>query len=193
MAVGGRRRRGFRGTIGRPASGANSQRRRPRAARAWAAVPGAAAERGDLPRGRLAHGDMQLRVWLLSIAQQSHNAFIGAGGAERRGGRHAGNGAAERLRAVRQQRLPRKKRRRHRRERCEQEEAPAFEREPDQEAEPIRIPARPIRSGRPMPQHSATVSSTSSACRYPHRAPPETHRRCAVPLPSAASGTPLPR
>ena len=74
----------------------NSQRRRPRAARAWAAVPGAAAERRDLPRGRLAHGDMRLRVWLLSIAQQSHNAFIGADGAERRGGRYAGNGAADR-------------------------------------------------------------------------------------------------
>ena len=62
---------------------------------------------------------------------------------------------------------------------------------------PSRSEFRRGRLGREGPCLStppaARRDQSSSACRYPHRAPPETHRRCAVPLPSAASGTPLPR
>ena len=69
---------------------------RPRAAGRRAVVAGASAGRGDLARDRLADGDLRAGFRLLPVAEQSHHAFVGADGAQRRGGRHARDSAADR-------------------------------------------------------------------------------------------------
>jgi DHA2 family multidrug resistance protein-like MFS transporter len=51
---------------------------------------------GDLLRRRLAYGDVRPGFRLLSIAEQSRHAVLGADGAERSGERHAGDGAPDR-------------------------------------------------------------------------------------------------
>ena len=77
-------------------STADPLRRRAGGVLRWTIRAGAGAVRGRRVRHRLAHGAVRRRLRPLPVAQQPHDADLGAARAGRGGGRHAGHRAADR-------------------------------------------------------------------------------------------------